>query len=113
MKIITVARVREALSAAALLGIVGLACGCYGEVDAGGPAYYPPPSFIATAQPVYYDGHASYWYDNHWVYRDGGGWSTYRSEPPYLAQRRVQAGPARRTYERPVARPQARQPQRR
>jgi hypothetical protein len=109
---LTMAKLHKLQSIGAFLGVVGLASGCYGEVDAG-PAYYPPPSFIATAQPVYYEGHASYWYGGPWVYRDGGRWSSYRSEPAYLAQRRGQVGPARRTYERPGPRAVARPPERR
>jgi hypothetical protein len=107
------AQMSKWLWSGAFLGLVGSLSGCYGEVDAG-PAYYPPPSFIATVQPVYFEGHASYWYNGRWVYRDGGRWSAYRSEPPYLAQRRAQFAPARRTYERrPAARPVVRAPERR
>jgi hypothetical protein len=96
-------------SACSLLGVLVLAGGCYGEVDEGGPAYYPPDSFVVTGQPVYYEGHASYFYNGRWVYRDGGGrWNAYRSEPTYLAQRRAAVAAPRRTYERPAARAPAR-----
>jgi|HubBroStandDraft_1064217.scaffolds.fasta_scaffold76870_2 hypothetical protein len=90
------------------IGLVGAAFflpGCYAGVDED-VAYYPSAGFIATEQPVFYDGHASYWYNGHWVYRDAGGrWGYYRSEPAFLAQRRAGPGPgfARRTYERPAA----------
>ena len=30
---------------------------CYGDVEAG-PGYYPSDAYIATGQPVYYEGHA-------------------------------------------------------
>jgi hypothetical protein len=89
---------------AALTGASLALAGCYAGVD-DDVAYYPSAGFVATAQPVFYEGHATYWYNGHWVYRDGGGrWGYYRSEPGYLSQRR--AGPAyqRRTYERPAAR---------
>jgi hypothetical protein len=86
---------------AALLALVTAGtAGCYGEVDEEGP----PPGFVATASPVYYEGHPAYWYGNRWYYRDGAGWGAYRSEPGYLRNYRVQGGvrvgaPARR-YER-------------
>ncbi len=44
----------------------------------------PPPDFIATSTPVYYEGHAAYWYGNRWYYRDGGNWRFYHDEPAYL-----------------------------
>jgi hypothetical protein len=92
-------------SACALAGVLALAAGCYGEVDEGGAAYYPSDSFLVTGQPVYYEGHASYFYNGRWVYRDGGGrWNAYRSEPAFLAQRRGAVAAPRRTYERPAAR---------
>jgi hypothetical protein len=43
-----------------------------------------PSFFIATTTPVYYQGHATYWYNNSWYYRDRGNWRTYRTEPQYL-----------------------------
>ncbi|HEX4404083.1 MAG TPA: hypothetical protein VH560_04595 [Polyangia bacterium] len=60
---------------------------------------YPSDSYIATTEPVYYDGRATYWYGGAWYYRDGGGWRHYDHEPPALYQRRVQVAPARRNYE--------------
>jgi hypothetical protein len=66
---------------------------------------YPPDDFIATTEPVYYDGHAAYWYHSHWYYRDGAHWRSYGHEPPALAQRRAQNGPPpRRDYARPSVR---------
>jgi hypothetical protein len=45
----------------------------------------PPPEVIATLTPVYHEGHAAYWYHNHWHYRDGSGaWAYYHDEPAYL-----------------------------
>ncbi len=61
---------------------------------------YPPDGFIATATPVYYEGHAAYWYGGRWFYREGGGWRGYRSEPPGLQQVRVRAEPQRAYYGR-------------
>jgi hypothetical protein len=68
------------------------ATGCGPEVIAE-PAYYPPPAFIASTSPVYYQGRPSYYYNNRWYYRSGGGWGYYRNEPTYLYQRRVVYGP--------------------
>jgi hypothetical protein len=62
---------------------------------------YPPDAYIATTEPVYFEGHAAYWYGNRWYYRDGARWSHYDREPPVLYQRRMQAPPVRRTYEQP------------
>ncbi len=51
---------------------------------------YPPPEVIATLSPVYFEGHAAYWYHNHWHYRDArGGWGYYHDEPGFLRDRRV------------------------
>ncbi len=70
--------------ALAMLGTTG----CYGEIYGGDPAYYPSDGFVATQDPVYYDGQATYFYGNRWYYRNNGGWSYYRSEPAYLRQYR-------------------------
>jgi hypothetical protein len=61
----------------------------------------PPPEVIATTEPVYFEGHAAYWYDNHWYWRDEhGGWNHYDREPPSLADRRAHSTPVRRSWER-------------
>jgi hypothetical protein len=45
----------------------------------------PPPHYVATYEPVYYNGYAHYYYQNHWYYRDhGGAWRWYDREPGYL-----------------------------
>jgi hypothetical protein len=94
---------RHFVPAVAFVGAALFLPGCYAGVD-DDVAYYPSAGFIATAQPVFYDGHASYWYNGHWVYRDGGGrWGYYQSEPAYLAGRRGGPAGGRRTYERPAA----------
>lgn len=69
------------------LGALGVT-GCYADVY-GDPAYYPSDGFVATEDPVYYDGQATYFYGGRWYYRNGGGWSAYRSEPAYLRQYRA------------------------
>jgi hypothetical protein len=59
----------------------------------------PPPEFIATTEPVYYEGHAAYWYANRWNWRDEhSAWNHYDREPPPLAERRAHSPPVRRSY---------------
>jgi hypothetical protein len=61
----------------------------------------PPPEFIASTEPVYYEGHAAYWYGGRWFWRDEhGGWGHYDHEPPFLADRRAHFPPPRRSWER-------------
>jgi hypothetical protein len=60
----------------------------------------PPPEYVATSEPVYYEGHATYWYNGHWLWRDEhGNWNHYDREPPALAERRAHVPPARRSWE--------------
>jgi hypothetical protein len=76
--------------------------GCGVGVEAGYPGGYygdyPPDAYIATTQPVYVDGRASYWYGNRWVYRDGGRWNHYDRGAPAV-RGRVYSAPVRRVYE--------------
>ena len=66
---------------------------------------YPPADFIATVQPVYFEGHAAYFYNNRWYYRDGNRWGHYDHEPPALATHRAQfTASARVNYARPSTR---------
>jgi hypothetical protein len=59
----------------------------------------PPPEYIATTDPFYYEGHPVYWYNGYWHYRDDrGAWRYYREEPRFLAERRVRIQPQRRYY---------------
>jgi hypothetical protein len=66
----------------------------------------PVEADISTYPTTTYEGHPVYYYQNHWVYRDGGGrWYHYRSEPAQLQEYRrrgyvQQAPPARRAPER-------------
>ena len=108
----------KATRAARILGVLALEIAAVGSLLMAGagcevsaqPAYptagyystsdYPPDEYIATTEPVYFEGHASYWYGGQWYYRDGGGrWGHYDREPGYLYQRRMAAPPARRGYE--------------
>ena len=66
------------------LAMLGTA-GCYADGYGGGdPAYYPSDAYMATEDPVYYDGQANYYYNGLWYYRNGGNWNYYHSEPGYL-----------------------------
>ena len=67
--------------------------GCAAEVVAESP-YYPPPGFLATANPVYYEGRPAFYYNQRWYFRSGGGWGYYRNEPGYLYNRRTGPAPA-------------------
>ncbi len=60
---------------------------------------YPPPSYVATTEPFYYEGRPTYFYGGRWYYRDGGRWARYRSEPPALREHRLREPPMRRGYE--------------
>jgi hypothetical protein len=73
----------------------------------------PPAWFVATNQPTYYEGHASYWYGNQWHYRDGRTWRTYREEPRMLRDRRDRHQDGRHYYGREQEREQRRDRDRR
>ncbi|MFI5299774.1 MAG: hypothetical protein ACHREM_16935 [Polyangiales bacterium] len=83
--------------------------GCGVAVGAEYPSYgeYPPDEYLVTTEPIYFEGHAAYWYGGRWNYREGGRWNHYDREPPALQRRRSEAPPRRRTYEPPRARPAA------
>lgn len=94
-------------SIALALGSVLVIAGCGVEVGAEYPVGYydyPPDAFIATSEPVYWEGRPAYWYGDRWYYRDGGRWSYYQSEPRGLYEHRVQVAPPRRVYEAPRVR---------
>ncbi len=89
--------------------------GCYAHVTTG-PAYdAPPPTVVVAPAPfeveahpyVFYEGGPVYWVEGRWYRRWGNGWVYYRSEPPYLAQRRPGVITAPPAYPRnpPPARP--------
>jgi hypothetical protein len=60
----------------------------------------PPAWFIATAQPVYFEGHAAYWYGDRWYYRDRGAWRYYHDEPEHLRDYRGHHEGGRQFYGR-------------
>ena len=61
---------------------------------------FPPAAFIATSSPVYFEGHAAYWYNDQWYYRDGPAWRHYSSEPTFLRDYRGRHEPVRQYYGR-------------
>jgi hypothetical protein len=60
----------------------------------------PPSDYLATTEPVYFEGHAAYWYGNRWYYRDGSAWRYYHDEPQYLHDYRGRGGPRQHFYGR-------------
>jgi hypothetical protein len=86
---------------ATALGAGGCGVGVEADYPAGYYADYPPDDYIATTEPVYYDGYPAYWYGGFWYYRGPGGrWNHYDREPSALYDRRLRAPPGRRGYER-------------
>jgi hypothetical protein len=67
------------LTGAMVASCLALPAGAGVVIQIGPPAYY-----VATTTPVYYEGHATYWYGNSWRYRDGRTWRSYPREPQYL-----------------------------
>ena len=49
---------------------------------------FPPVTFRATNEPVYYEGRAAYWYGGRWYYQRGTEWEYYREEPLHLREYR-------------------------
>ena len=59
------------------------------------PRIAPTPALqqaLASTAPVYYQGRPAWYYNEHWYFRSGGGWSYYRGEPGYLYNQRVVVG---------------------
>lgn len=49
----------------------------------------PPSAYVASYEPVYYNGFAHYWYRDHWYYRDHASWRWWTQEPGYLHDQRA------------------------
>ncbi|HEY1957455.1 MAG TPA: hypothetical protein VGH28_17675 [Polyangiaceae bacterium] len=80
------------------LGVATLALAALAPLAAAQDNDYPPPEVIVTMSPVYYEGHAAYWWHNHWHYRDAHGhWGHYNAEPKFLHDHRY-GHPADRHY---------------
>jgi hypothetical protein len=52
----------------------------------------PPPAYVASYEPVYYNGSAHYLYRDRWFYRDHAAWRGYEHEPRFLHDRRGEWG---------------------
>jgi hypothetical protein len=91
----TIVRVSKAVSVMGVLVAVGLVSGS----SSAQVVVYPPAEYVATAEPVYYEGHAAYWYGDRWYYRDAHGWQYYHGEPGYLRDWRARGPVYRRYYE--------------
>jgi hypothetical protein len=78
----------------ATLGVSAGLCLTAAPASAQGIVVYPDAGYIATAEPVYYNGVPHYWYRDRWYYRDGRRWSWYRNgEPGYLHDYRYRVWP--------------------
>lgn len=84
------------LSGAIMLGALSSAPAQAQQVEI---SLFPPVWFRATTAPVYYEGHAAYWYGNRWYYRDGRDWRYYNDEPVHLRDYRSNRGHFRQHYE--------------
>jgi hypothetical protein len=95
----TLGTFRTTMKAAAAAGALAFAGAL--STDAQAQPLEPPAVYITTASPYYYEGHAVYWYNNRWGWREphGGGWHWYEHEPQALHEHRVHAPPARYHYE--------------
>jgi hypothetical protein len=61
----------------------------YGPMANAQVVVYPPAEYVASYEPIYYNGFAHYLYHDHWYYRDhGGAWRGYEHEPGALHDRR-------------------------
>jgi hypothetical protein len=60
---------------ASLSVVAGVCLSAPPEASAQEVVVQPDDAFIATAEPVYYNGVAHYWYRNHWYYRNGRSWA--------------------------------------
>jgi hypothetical protein len=87
----------------ALLALALIAGPAAAQVDISIDFGPPPAEYIATTNPIYFEGHPAYFYNDYWHYRDERGrWIYYRTEPRFLAERRAHHMPVRRYYEHPI-----------
>jgi hypothetical protein len=79
-------RTIKSLVFATALPLVGAFAICASPKTAEAQYYAPPPpGYVASYEPVYYNGYAHYYYGNRWYYRDhGGAWQYYNHEPAYF-----------------------------
>ena len=60
----------------------------------------PPAAFVATAEPVYFEGRPAYWWGGRWYWRERGAWRYYHEEPVYLREWRGRRVPGHVFYKR-------------
>jgi hypothetical protein len=88
---------RPLLSRLALLATLGLTVGVgfpVAPASAQEVTIYPDAAYIATADPVYYNGIPHYWFRDRWYYREGARWAWYHEgEPRYLHDYRFRVWP--------------------
>jgi hypothetical protein len=83
------------------LGAALLAAGLTASAHAGIRVHISlPVEIVATDTPVYFEGHAAYWYGDRWYYRVGRDWYGYEAEPVYLRDYRLHHAHERRFYGR-------------
>ncbi len=80
--------VTKVIAGALAIGALGAVSLTSGTAEA---QYAPPPAeVVATLVPVYHEGHATYWYNGYWHYRDArGAWAHYSVEPAFLRDHRM------------------------
>jgi len=82
----------KVLASVGLFAAVSLAAPS--DASAQAVVVYPDDAYIASAEPVYYNGAAHYWYCDRWYYRNGGQWAWYHDgEPRWLHDYRYRAWP--------------------
>jgi hypothetical protein len=75
----------KSLVFAAALPLVATVAVCAAPGEAQAQYAPPPPGYIASYEPVYYNGYAHYYWRDHWYYRDHyGAWQYYNREPAYF-----------------------------
>jgi hypothetical protein len=52
----------------------------------------PPSEYVASYEPVYYNGSAHYLWHDHWHYRDHRAWHRWDHEPAFLHEHRGEWG---------------------
>jgi hypothetical protein len=83
-------RTARTQSLTSALAIGALAAICLAGTAAMAQYRPPPAEVVATLVPVYHEGHAAYWYNGYWHYRDThGAWAYYRTEPAFLRDHRL------------------------
>jgi hypothetical protein len=98
--------ISRALLSAGVFAALTSGCGLFGGggVVVRTPAPYvevaSAPVEVETSPQVVYEGRPTYYYQDHWYYREGPNWRYYREEPSVLIERRQHFHAA------PVVRPQ-------